>query len=103
MEIHNNGIFHSSSYLLDKCDSAQRHILDCVCLHTLLQVTRYTTTESQLTLRRKMHMYKIYKRQEKESIHVGFPSSHNLRASRVRCRWNKDIVVWLTTCCGRRL
>ena len=44
------------------------------CLHTLLQVTRYTTREIQPTLRRKMHMYKNYKRQDEESIHVEFLS-----------------------------
>ena len=73
------------------------------CLHTLLQITRYTTLASRHKLRRKMHMYKIYKRQEKESIHDGFPSLHSLRASKIRCFWNKGMVVRLTTCCGRRL
>ena len=30
MEVHNGGIFHSSNYLLDKFDSAQRRFLDCI-------------------------------------------------------------------------
>ena len=28
MEVHNGGIFHSSNYLLEKFDSAQRHFLE---------------------------------------------------------------------------
>ena len=80
---------------MDKLLSFSSTIFSAIfCLHTLLQVTRYTTSMSQLTLRRKTICTRITS-DKKRNLSTSSSHLDITYALEERCCWNANVVFLL--------